>query len=200
MVHSGLDGIVAAVTHLSHVDGERGELVIRGYQVGEIAGRASFEETTWLLWYGELPSLRQLDAFRARLAARRGLAPATIALLRDCAAAGVEPMDTLRIAAGTISLHGDDELDIVARIPTIVASFWRLRRGEQPIAPQPDLTHTENFLYMLSGDLPAAERVRGLETYLNTVVDHGLNASTFTARVITSTGSDLVSSVVGALG
>ena len=89
---------------------------------------------------------------------------------------------------------------IVARFPTIVAAFWRLRRGAEPLAPRPDLGHAANFLYMLSGDEPDAERVRGLETYLNTVVDHGLNASTFTARVITSTGSDLVSAVVGAIG
>src|SRR5262249_21226654 len=89
---------------------------------------------------------------------------------------------------------------VAAAAPTIVAAFWRLRAGREPIAPRADLGHAANYLYMLSGDEPDAERVRGLETYLNTVVDHGLNASTFTARVITSTGSDLVSAVVGALG
>ena len=109
-------------------------------------------------------------------------------------------MDALRIAAGTISLVSDDAGAIVARMPTIVAAFWRLAQGSEPIAPRADLGHAANFLYMLSGEVPDAERVRGLETYLNTVVDHGLNASTFTARVITSTGSDLVSAVVGAIG
>jgi citrate synthase len=200
MVNSGLDGIVAATTRLSDVDGERGELVIAGYPVGELAEHASFEEATWLLWHGELPSARQLETFRAELAGERGLAPATLDLLRECARRGTDPMDALRMAAGTISLTSDDAAAIVARVPTIVAAFWRLRRGSDPLAPRRDLRHAANFLYMLSGQPPDAERVRGLETYLNTVIDHGLNASTFTARVITSTGSDLVSAVVGALG
>ena len=89
---------------------------------------------------------------------------------------------------------------IVAKFPTIVAAYARLSGGAEPIAPRTDLGHAANFLYMLSGEVPDAERVRALETYLNTVVDHGLNASTFTCRVITSTGSDLVSAVVGAVG
>jgi citrate synthase len=200
MVNSGLEGIVAATTRLSDVDGERGELVIAGFPVGELAQRATFEETTWLLWHGDLPSARELEAFSAELAAERNLAPGTMSLVRECARANVDAMDALRIAAGTISLISDAPAAIVARCPTIVAAFWRLRNGAEPIAPRRDLSHAANFLFMLSGEVPDAERVRGLETYLNTVVDHGLNASTFTARVITSTGSDLVSAVVGALG
>lgn len=200
MVNSGLEAVVAATTRLSHVDGERGELVIAGYQVGDLAEHATFEETTWLLWHGDLPSARQLEGFRAELSAARALPPASFALLRECARTGVDPMDALRIAAGTISLCSGDAAGIVARFPTIVSTFWRLRRGEEPLSPRPDLGHAANFLYMLSGEEPVPERVRGLETYLNTVVDHGLNASTFTGRVITSTGSDLVSAVVGALG
>jgi citrate synthase len=218
MVNSGLEGIVAAATKLSLVDGERGELVIAGYQVGELAAHATFEETTWLLWHGELPSIAQLESFRATLSAARSLAPATIALLRECARAGLAPMDALRAAAGTISLpaaagnvaqraaavnsaqRADDPAGIVACLPAVVASYWRLTRGMEPIEPRLDLGHAAGFLYMLNGDVPDPERVRGLETYLNTVVDHGLNASTFAARVITSTGSDLVSAVVGALG
>jgi citrate synthase len=109
-------------------------------------------------------------------------------------------MEALRMAAGTLSLVSDDATGIVARVPTIVASYWRLRRGEEPLGPRSELGHSANFLYMLSGRVPDPERVRGLETYLNTVIDHGLNASTFTARVITSTGSNLVSAVTGALG
>jgi citrate synthase len=200
MVNSGLDGIVAATTALSHVDGERGELVIGGYDIGELAEDATFEETTWLLWHGELPSAAQLETFRAALASRRALPQASLALLRECARVGADPMDTLRIVAGAISLGSDDAEQIVAQFPTIVAAWWRLRRGQEPLEPRTDLAHAANYLYMLSGDLPDAERVRGLETYLNTVVDHGLNASTFTARVITSTGADLVSAVVGAVG
>ena len=215
MASSGLEGVVAATTGLSHVDGERGELIIGGYDVGELAARATFEETTWLLWHGELPTAAQLEAFQDDLAGRRALPAPSVALLRHCARAGVDPMDALRMAAGTLSFtsHEDaepeatetpgtpsDALGIVARFPTIVAAYWRLCRGEEPLAPRSELGHAANFLYMLNGEAPGPERVRGLETYLNTVVDHGLNASTFTARVITSTGSDLVSAIVGAVG
>jgi citrate synthase len=202
MVNSGLEGIVAATTRLSDVDGERGELVIAGYQIGELAQRATFEETTWLLWHGDLPTAAQLNAFRSALAAERDVPPATIALLRECISGGVDPMDALRIAAGTISMMPSQDVAcaIVGRCPTILAAFWRLRQGAEPIVPRRDLGHAANFLYMLNGEEPDAERVRALETYLNTVIDHGLNASTFTARVITSTGSDLVSAIVGALG
>ena len=200
MPASGLDGVIAATTQLSHVDGERGELVIGGYQLEQLAEYATFEETTWLLWQGELPSVRQLEEFRHTLAERRTIPGPTLSLLRECAQRQIDHMDTLRMAAGTLSLVGDEAVGIVARVPTIVASYWRLRRGEEPLSPLSELNHAANFLYMLTGELPDPERVRGLETYLNTVIDHGLNASTFTARVITSTGSDLVSAVTGAMG
>ena len=202
-VNSGLEGVVAAETRLSDVDGERGELVIAGYPVGEIAGRATFEEMTWLLWHGRLPDAAELETFRADLAARRELPRATLDLLHACAERALDPMDVLRMGAGTLSLDPADSKEaeaIVARCPAIVATYWRLSRGEPIVAPRQDLDHAANFLYMLGGTVPDAERVRGLETYLNTVIDHGLNASTFTARVITSTGSDLVSAVVGAIG
>jgi citrate synthase len=193
---------VAATTKLSEVDGERGELVIGGYPVGELAARATFEETTWLLWHGELPAADDLVRFRADLAAHRELPPAIITLLEECARRSVDSMDALRMASGALSLasSGDTPSAIVARFPTIVAAYARLQRGEEPIAPSRDLGHAANYLYMLSGTAPDVERVRGLETYLNTVVDHGLNASTFTARVIVSTGSDLISAVSGAVG
>ena len=200
MPGSGLDGVVATTTRLSDVDGERGELVIAGYQVGQLAESATFEETTWLLWHGDLPSVAQLDAFRAAFAVVRHIPDSTLALLRECAQRRVDAMDALRMAAGTLSLVSDEPTGIVARIPTMVAAYWRLRHGREPLQPRTDLGHAANFLYMLSADVPDPERVRGLDTYLNTVIDHGLNASTFTARVITSTGSDLVSAVVGALG
>ena len=200
MVSSGLEGVVAATTSLSHVDGERGQLVIGGYAVEELAEHATFEETTWLLWHGELPTARQLDSFHASLAAARTLPTPTLTLLRDSARSGLAVMDALRVGTGTLSLASDDAAGILARIPTIVAAYWRLQRGQEPVAPRSDLGHAANYLYMLSGEPPDGERVRALETYLNTVVDHGLNASTFTARVITSTGSDLVSAIVGAIG
>src|SRR5262245_40578504 len=164
MVNSGLEGVVAAETRLSLVDGERGELVIAGFQVGDLAEHATFEETAWLLWHGDLPTAQQLEVFRSELAAERALLPATDSLLRECAKADVDPMDALRIAAGTISMTSDNEKAIAARFPTIVAAFWRLRRGLEPIAPRRDLGHAANFLYMLSGEVPDPERVRGLET------------------------------------
>jgi citrate synthase len=207
VVNRGLEGVVAAETHLSMVDGERGELVIAGYPVAELALNATFEQTIWLLWRGSLPTADELETFRADLASRRELPPGALELLRTAAAASVDGMDALRIAAGTVSLKRrpgatdeDDARDLVAVFPTIVASWWRLLHGRDPIAPRSELGHAANYLYMLSGQIPAADLVRGLETYLNTVVDHGLNASTFTARVITSTGSDLVSAIVGAIG
>jgi citrate synthase len=200
MAGGGLEGVVAATTELSEVDGERGELVIAGYRIGDLAAHATFEETTWLLWNGNLPSAAQLDAFRSALAAARDIPESTLVLLRACASRRVDAMDALRMAAGTLSLISDDAAGIVARMPTIVAAYSRLCAAQQPVAPRRDLGHAANFLYMLSGGAPDPERVRGLETYLNTVIDHGFNASTFAARVITSTGSDLVSAIVGALG
>jgi len=200
MVNSGLEGVVAATTSLSDVDGERGELIIGGYRVDDLAQHATFEETTWLLWHGELPSGSELAAFQAALAAERELPDATLAVIRECVRHRVDAMDALRMAAGTLSMVSDTASGIVARCPTIVAAYWRLLEGAEPLAPRRDLGHAANFLYLLRGVEPDAEHVRALETYLNTVVDHGLNASTFTARVITSTGSDLVSAVVGALG
>jgi citrate synthase len=200
MASTGLDGVVATTTRLSHVDGERGELVIAGFPLAELAAHATFEETTWLLWHGDLPTSAQLEEFRTALARERTLPDATMALLRECARARLDPMDALRMAVGTLSLVSQDAAALVAKSPTIVAAFWRLRRGEEPLEPRADLGHAANFLYMLSGVVPDVERLRALETYLNTVVDHGLNASTFTCRVITSTGSDLVSAIVGAIG
>jgi citrate synthase len=197
---SGLEGVVAASTRLSHVDGERGELLIAGFPVEALAGRATFEEATWLLWHDVLPTRRQLGEFSATLAARRTLPGATLALIAECARKGADPMDSLRMATDSIALDGNDALAIVARMPSIVAAYWRLRSGHEPIAPRTDLGHAANYLYMLNGIEPDAERVRALETYLNTVIDHGLNASTFACRVITSTGSDLVSAIVGAIG
>ena len=200
MISSGLEGVVAATTRSVTSTARRGELLIAGFPVGDLAAHATFEETTWLLWHGDLPTRGGARRVPRRAGARRALPPATLALLRECARARVDAMDALRIALGTVSLTSSEAVAIVALAPTIVAAFSRLSRGHEPIEPRADLGHAANYLYMLDGALPDAEHVRGLETYLNTVVDHGLNASTFTCRVITSTGSDLVSAVVGAVG
>jgi citrate synthase len=199
---SGLDGVVAAKTRLSMVDGEKGELVIAGYPLSELAPNATFEQTIHLLWTGELPDEQALAKLRSDLVARRALPHRALELLRDAAREHVDAMDALRMGASTIVAQDDADasLCIIAVFPTIIASYWRLQSGSDPIAPRADLGHAANYLYMLTGEVLDEEKVRALETYLNTVVDHGLNASTFTARVIASTGSDFVSAAVGAVG
>ena len=184
-VHNGLEGIVAAETRLSMVDGERGELVIAGYRVEDAAPRFTFEEMVGLLF----------EDFGVRWQSHR-----------YGKAAAVPPhsksMDALRMGVASLSADNDEEAVpmILSAFPVIVASHWRRQHGQEPIAPRSDLGFAANYLYMLTGAAPHTEQVRGLETYLNTVIDHGLNASTFTARVIASTGSDLVSAVTGAIG
>lgn len=206
----GLEGVIAAQTKLSHVDGSAGELVIAGFSLEEIAGRAAFEEMVYLLWKDELPDFDQLNDFRAELAAQRDLSGVTLDVLAAAARQKTSVMDALRMAAGTLSLGAPEAgkagdllpagISLLSRLPTIIAAYWRLLQGQAPLEPQQDLNYAANYLYMLFGEQPAEERARGLETYLNTVIDHGLNASTFTARIIISTGSDLVSAVVGAIG
>lgn len=202
---AGLEGVVAAQTRLSSVDGKAGELIIAGFPVEELASRATFEETVYLLWHDTLPDARQLADFQQALATRRELSPVTLDLLRAAAGQKVAAIDALRMAAGTLSLNVPDNpeqqaLALIASFPSIVAAYWRLLNQQDPLAPRSDLNHAANYLYMLFGREPSQEQVRGLETYLNTVVDHGMNASTFTARVIVSTESDMISAIVGAIG
>jgi citrate synthase len=205
---SGLEGVVAAQTKLSHVDGSKGELIIGGFAVEELAPYATFEEVVFLLWNDRLPDAEELERWRCELAQWRALPYATVELLRSVAREQVPTMDALRMAAGTLDLElpaamrSDKELGkvLVARMPSAVAAYWRLRQGLPPIAPDTALGHAANYLYMLKGERPSLAATQGLQTYLNTVSDHGLNASTFTARVIVATRSDLVSAVTGALG
>lgn len=206
----GLEGVIAAQTRLSRPDGQAGTLIIGGYPLEELAGNATFEEATYLLWHDTLPDADSLAVFKQALNAYRDLPPATLLLLHAAAKEKLPVMDALKMAAGSLSLvapdkdpSGDpqrDALIMIAGFPTIVAAYWRLLNGQEPVAPRADLGHAANYLYMLSGNVPGPERVRGLETYLNTVIDHGLNASTFTARVIIATRSDMISALVGALG
>jgi len=202
----GLAGVVAAQTRLSSVNGLEGELIIAGFPLQEIAGRATFEEMVYLLWNDALPAAGELAEFRQVLIAQRTLPDVTIEVLNAAAESRLPTMDALLLAASTLNLDlakSDtfrQAIGVLARFPVIVATYARLLNGKSLLSPRQDLGHAANYLYLLSGDVPPPEQIRGLETYLNTVIDHGLNASTFTARVITSTGSDLVSAVVGALG
>jgi citrate synthase len=201
----GLEGVIATETRLSSVDGEAGALIIAGFPVEELASRASFEETVYLLWHGALPGSEQLETFREELAGRRALSGTVLDLLGAAAAERAPAMDALRMAAGAIGLGVPDDpyaeaLAMVASLPTIAAAYWRLLGGVHPVEPDPELGHAANYLYMISGERPGAESVRALETYLNAASDHGMNASTFAARVIVSTRSDIVSAIVGAIG
>ena len=202
----GLGGIVAAQTRLSSVNGLEGELIIAGFPLQEIASHATFEEMAYLLWHDVLPTTVELEEFRQALTSQRQLPNGTVTLLKAAAEQRLPAMDALLLGASTLSLDlaksepAEQAVAVLARFPVIVATYARLLNGQELLSPRTDLGQAANYLYMFSGEVPQAEQVRGLETYLNTVVDHGLNASTFTARVITSTGSDLVSAVVGAVG
>ena len=213
----GLAGIAVTETRLSRVDGDAGELVIGGFALEDLAPNASFEETLFLLWNDRLPNASELEALHRVLAERRPLPAPTLAVLRASAAVGAEPMDALRMALGTLGLadaglhctelqaepseaNRERALRLVAALPVIVAAFHRLREGHEPVPPDRRLGHAANYLWMLNCVKPSPERVRALETYLNATVDHGMNASTFTARVIASTRSCIASAVVGALG
>jgi citrate synthase len=206
-IQKGLEGIAVAETRLSRIDGDTGDLVIGGYAVDELAGNATYEESVYLLLNDRLPDADELAAFREDLADRREIGEEVLAVLERAAAEGKPGMDALRMGAAAANLGSDadgepieDAKRVIAAFPTIVAAYWRYRQGESPLDPRDDLGHAANYLYMLTGEEPTDAQVRGVETYLNTVIDHGLNASTFTARVVVSTESDLVSGATAAVG
>lgn len=201
----GLEGVVATSTRLSHVDGEAGRLTLAGYAVEDLAPHASFEEVAYLFLRGCLPNPSERVQFARDLAGRRALSAAAMAVLQNAAAAKASPMDALRMAAPLLSLGReenplDDAMTAIAAFPTIVGAYGRVRNGEAPLPVRADLSHAAHYLHQLFGAEPSAERARALDTYLNTVCDHGLNASTFAARVIASTRSDLISAITGAVG
>jgi citrate synthase len=191
----GLEGVIVAETRLSDVDGERGRLVIAGYDVEELAGNASFEGVAALLW-GE-----DARAVRADIAAGRARAFEHIAGLGD-ALDRADGMDALRASVAHLSEAGGFGSAglTTGAVATFAAAWARVRRGEGPIAPDPALGHAADYLRMMTGSAPDEAKRAALDAYLVTVIDHGMNASTFTARVIASTGSDLVSAMVGAIG
>lgn len=186
--------MVAAATRLSMVDGDRGDLVIAGLRLEQLTDQP-FEKVIERLW-------REAGAKGFLRVTARPIPSATLELLRDAAGRRIDHMDALRMAAGTLT--SDDDIGaancLAGSLPTIVAAYARLSTGSEPIPPRKDLGLAANYLYMRSGTEPHPEMVRALDTYLTTVSDHGLNASTFTARVIVSTGSDFISAVTGAIG
>ena len=202
----GLEGIVGAQTAISLVDGTNGRLVYQGYVIADLAEQMSYEEVAFLLWEGHLPNRAELDALTSELAANRELTQAAT-IARDALPADTDPMDVLR---SVVSAQGVEHrlarptrplaIHATASFPTILAKFYRRQLGLEPIAPRRELGHAANYLYMMNGKEPAADVVRALDTYLVLLADHGMNASTFTARVIASTESDLTSCLVGAIG
>jgi citrate synthase len=207
----GLEGIVAANSGICWIDGEAGILSYRGIDIHELAEHSNFEETTYLLWNGRLPSESELVEFSGQLAAARSLDPAIVQLLRSFPA-GATPMEVLRTAVSALSFYDPDEKDnlhdanvrksfrLTAQVAMIVALYDRLRKGLPLVEPDPTLSHAANFLWMLNGEKPSETATRTMDVALILHADHELNASTFAARVIAATLSDIHSAVTGAIG
>jgi citrate synthase len=199
--------VVAAETAISEVDGANGRLIYRdGYLIEDLAPAVGFEEVAYLLWNGALPTRAQLDALREQMSSARRLNDGARGVLLALDSQ-TDPMDTLRTvvsaqgATRTLTKPALDEaVAMTAIFPTIVAAAHRRRQGKDLVEPRGDLSHAANLLWMMEGQDPPEERVRYVESYLVLLADHGLNASTFAARVIASTGSDLTSCIVGAIG
>jgi citrate synthase len=199
---SGLEGIVVADTELSDVDGERGELIVRGFPIEAIVGRFTFEDAVALLWTANTPTPIDREAWRARLGASRQAARALAPGLGTALDAS-DGMDALRAALAHVSATGDTLRDAVTLIgaTAVAAAAWMRRRcGQAPIEPDPSLSHAADYLRMITGEVATPSDVDALDAYLCCVIDHGLNASTLAARVVASTGSDLASAVVAGIG
>lgn len=202
---AGLEGIVAATTSISNVDGQAGRLIYRGYDIHDLAHATTFEEIAYLLWFGHLPTRSELNTLCARLSEQRHLPEAVVTMLRALPA-GTAPMDALRTAVslwGMYTVKGapsiEQAIGLTACFPLILTTFQRLRQGLEPLAARADLGHTANYLYLLTGQEPKTEHITALDAYLVMLADHSMNASTFTARVVASTASDLASAVVAAI-
>ncbi|WKU07142.1 bifunctional 2-methylcitrate synthase/citrate synthase [Micromonospora sp. HUAS LYJ1] len=210
-VHRGLVDVVVDTTAISALPSATDPLTYRGYPVRDLAALRSWEEVAYLLWHGDLPDAGQLADFRAAEAVRRPLDRDGQELLRTLSAT-CHPMDVLRTAVSYLGAQdptGDrpdpaanraKALSLFAKLPTIVALDLRRRRGRDAIWPDPSLGYAENFFRMSFGDVPSADVVRAFDTTMTLYAEHSFNTSTFTARVITSTLSDLYSAVTGAIG
>jgi citrate synthase len=210
-VTKGLEGIVAASTRLSDVKGDVGELIYCGYNINELAGKVSYEEVVFLLHYGHLPNAKELIELKSQLAAHRDLPKGVIDLIKSL------PKDTLPMhairtgisALGCFDAHADDDsvdanrekaIKLIAQIPVITAYFHRTRQGKELIHPDAKLGEAANFLYMIDGEKPSAEKENTLDLCYVLHADHGMNASTFSARVTIATLSDMYSAITSAIG
>jgi citrate synthase len=207
----GLEGIVANSTSLSDVLGQEGILIYAGYDINEIAGNASFEETVHLLWHGELPNSAQLDALCKKLRASRELPQPVVDFLRN-APKNAGPMDVIRTAVSMLGLYDSNPKDespdanynraisITAKISVITAYFHRARNGQDLPPVRTDLGEAAHFLYLINGTEPTVEAARTLDVAYVLHADHGMNASTFSARVTIATLSDMYSAITSAIG
>ncbi len=211
VISKGLEGVTAAATQIAEVDGRNGRLTLRGYDVGELSGKVTFEEVAYLLWNGHLPTRAEYDDLKAEMSRARDLPAPVLAALKELAP-HAEGMHMLRMGAAMLSL-GDPDVDsldlagakrraarLQAQMPALVAHTWRLRQRQEIVPPKPEHGLAQGFLYMLEGQQPDPARVDGLNAYMVAVSEHGLNVSTFCARVAISTDSDMVSALTAAVG
>jgi citrate synthase len=207
----GLEGVVAAETRLCDLDGANGRLAYGGYNIDDLARKATFEEVCYLLWHGELPTAAQLDRITTELIAAREIPRALVdafALMPK----DTDPMRVLQAATAILGMHDPETTDnshaanlrksvrLTSQMATAICAHHRVRSGQAPVAPAPDLGHAANFLYMLTGRRPSAVTVKAFDASLTLYAEHEMNASTTTTRVITSTQSDLHSAVAGGVG
>lgn len=207
----GLEGVVAAETEMSFIDGQQGVLEYVGIAIGDLASSSTFEETVYLLWNKKLPTQAELDAFTKDLRANYD-PPAGVLEMVKGMPKDAQPMHVLRTLVSSLALFDDSpnandvpsarekSLKILAATPAIVAAFDRHRRGEEFVPADKSLGFSENFMYMLNGEKPTAAMARAFDICMITHADHGLNNSTFTARVVISTLSDLYSAMSAAIG
>ncbi len=210
-IQKGLAGVTVDTTAISKVMPETNSLTYRGYAVQDLCARASFEEVAWLMWNGDLPTAAQLDELRAEEARRREISQDHVAVIRRFPR-DAHPMDTLRTAVSYLGTTetawgGEPEeadrsrsLDLFAKIPTMIATDYRFRKGEERIAPRDDLPMVENFFNMCFGEVPPREVIDAFDTSMILYAEHSFNASTFTVRTIASSRSDIYSAVTGGIG
>lgn len=207
----GLEGVVAAETRMSFIDGEKGILEYVGIPIDDLARHSTFEETVYLLWNTRLPKRSELAALSEQIRSRSKLPPKLLEMIKGMPK-DAQPMHVLRTAVSALALFDpspnatdipsaqEKALNVLSQIPTIIAAFDRHRRGLEVVAPRNDLTFAQNFLYMLNGKEPTEAMARGFDICMILHADHGLNNSTFTARVVTSTLSDMYSALTAAIG
>jgi len=207
----GLEGVVAAETQLCDLDGVNGRLAYRGYEIGDLARQATFEEVAYLLWHGGLPPRADLQRFQADLVAARPIPDALIAAYR-LFPKDTDPMRALQASVAMLGMTDPDTTDtsraanlrkarrLTAQFATAICAHHRIRSGREPVAPAADLSHAANFLYMLTGERPSAVNTKAFDASLTLYAEHELNASTFTTRVIAATLSDMHSAVAGGVG